>query len=189
MIGSVFLNGLKKKYPDLVIEDLDLNKMNLPEVFGGSVDAKYTFMAGGSPNEESMKSWNQIAGYATEFLKADFYLISTPMWNFSIPYKLKQYIDIIMQAGILFSFSATGVEGLAKNKKMVVVTARGSDYGPSSHMSQFDFQEPYLRAIFGFGGITDITFLHVQPLDYSPEVAAAMMEQAVSSAESMASNF
>jgi len=185
-VANQFLATLKGKYPDLIVENLDLNSMNLPEVVGGSVDAKYTFMAGGMPNEESMKAWNEVSRYSTEFVQADIYLISTPMWNFSIPYKLKQYIDIIMQAGTMFKFTATGVEGLAKDKKMFVISSRGSDYSPGTPMNQFDFQEPYLRSIFGFGGITDVSFLNIQALDYSPEITEANLEKAYKDAQELA---
>ena len=109
-------------------------------------------------------------------------------WNFSVPYKLKHYIDVIMQPGILFKFTATGVEGLTKNKKMICITTRGSDYGANSPMHVFDHQESYLRSIFGFAGITDVSFINAQPLDYTPDLAAMMMAQATNSAVELASS-
>jgi len=185
-VSTELLNTLKEKYPKLEILDLDLFESNLPEVFGGSINAKYAFMSGGGPDEKDLKSWNEIARYSKEFLAADVYLISSPMWNFSIPYKLKQYIDIIMQAGILFSFTEKGVEGLAKNKKMFCVTSRGNDYSEGSGMNIFDFLEPYLRAIFGFSGITDITFINAQPMDFTPAITDASLEKAKGEARSLA---
>ncbi len=185
-VSTEFLNTLKGKYPGLIVRDLDLFKENLPEVLGGSVDAKYAFMSGGVPEEDSMKSWNEIARYSKEFLAADIYLISSPMWNFTIPYKLKQYIDIIMQAGILFSFTVNGVEGLAKNKKMICVTSRGNDYSNGSGMNEFDLQEPYLRTVFGFTGITDISFINAQPMDFTPDITSASLEKAKAEARTLA---
>jgi len=185
-VASELLDSLKIKYPDLKVKKLDLFTMNLPEVFGGSVDAKYAFINGVMPNDDAMVAWNEITRYSQEFAEADIYLIATPMWNFSIPYKLKQYIDIIMQAGTLFRFTEYGVEGLAKNKKMFCVTSRGNDYSAGGVMHQFDFQEPYLRSIFGFAGITDISFINAQPLDMDPGVAAASVEKAISEAKIIA---
>jgi len=187
-VSAEFLKTLKAKYPQLEIQDLDLFKMNLPEVLGGVVDAKYAFMSGGVPNEDAMKSWEEISRYAKDFVAADIYLISSPMWNFSIPYKLKQYIDIIMQAGILFSFTEKGVVGLATNKKMYCITSRGNDYSEGTGMNQFDFQEPYLRSIFGFTGITDISFINAQPMDYTPGITDANLEKARGEARLLASN-
>lgn len=178
-VSTELLNSLKREYPDLEVQELDLFKMKLPEVLGGSIDAKYAFMSGKLPNENAMAAWNEIARYAQEFADADIYLITSPMWNFSIPYKLKQYIDIIMQAGILFNFTAEGVIGLAKNKKMYCVTTRGNDYSEGSVMKQLDFQEPYLRAIFGFTGITDVSFINAQPMDINPEITKSSLESAM----------
>jgi FMN-dependent NADH-azoreductase len=187
-ISAEFLNTLKGKYPQLEIQDLDLFKMNLPEVYGGSIDAKYAFMSGGMPDENVMNSWDEIARYAKEFVAADYYLISTPMWNFSVPYKLKQYIDIIMQAGILFSFTEKGVVGLATNKKMFCITSRGNDYSEATGMKQFDLLEPYLRSIFGFTGITDISFINAQPMDFAPGITEASLEKARGEARQLASD-
>lgn len=110
------------------------------------------------------------------------------MWNFGIPYILKHYIDVIMQAGILFSFTESGVQGMALNKKMFCITSRGSDYSPGSYMHSFDFQEPYLRAIFGLAGIQDVSFLHAQPLDMAPGITQDAMQKALEEARNMANN-
>ncbi len=187
-VSNEFLNTLKAKYPNLVIEDLDLFKVKLPEVYGSAVDAKYALMSGGSLNEQSKKSWDQISEFSGNFLAHDAYLISSPMWNFNIPYKLKHYIDVIMQAGILFSFTENGVEGFAKNKKMFCITSRGNDYSPGSQMQQFDFQEPYLRSIFGLAGIYDISFINAQAMDFAPGITEANLIKAREEAKILAEN-
>ncbi|HAZ09910.1 MAG TPA: ACP phosphodiesterase, partial [Candidatus Omnitrophica bacterium] len=87
-----------------------------------------------------------------------------PMWNFSIPYYLKHYIDVILQPKYLFRYTEKGAEGLVKNKRMVVITSRGGDYSPESPGHAYDYQEPYIRAVFGLTGITDITFINAQPM-------------------------
>ncbi len=185
-IAREFLQSLEKQYPDLVVQSLDLFKATLPELIGNTVDAKYTILSGGTLDEPSQHNWDSITAYAQAFLDFDAYLISSPMWNFAIPYRLKQYIDIIMQPGILFRFTETGVEGLVRNKKMYCITARGSDYSKDSHLYQFDFQEPYLRAIFGMVGIYDITFINAQPMDYTPELTELQLQRAKDDARSVA---
>jgi len=177
-VSSAFLSSLKANNPDILVDELDLFEVKLPEVCGGAIDAKYTLMSGGSLDEQSKNSWEKTLEFSSNFVTYDAYLISSPMWNFSIPYKLKHYIDVIMQAGILFSFTEKGVEGLVKNKKMFCVTSRGNDYSSGSQMQQYDFQEPYLRAIFGFAGIYDITFIHAQPMDFTPGITEANLNKA-----------
>jgi FMN-dependent NADH-azoreductase len=112
------------------------------------------------------------------------------MWNFSIPYKLKQYIDIIVQPKYLFRYTQDGgVEGLIKGKRMAVVASRGGDY-TTVPMSAMDYQEPYLRAVFGFCGLTEIDFVVAQPMDASGrEVQLSRLESARSGAEELGRGF
>lgn len=187
-VSTEFLKALKEKYPYLTIDELDLFQIRLPEVYGGAVDAKYALMSGGLLQEDNQSQWDEIENYSKNFLSYDAFLITCPMWNFTIPYKLKHYIDVIMQAGILFSFTENGVQGLAINKKMFCITSRGNDYSPGSAMHSFDFQEPYLRSIFGLAGIGDVTFINAQPLDFTPGITEAQLNQAVQDAVALAHN-
>lgn len=185
-VSREFLSSLKEKNPNLIIKDFDVFKENLPEVTGSAIDAKYALMQGGSLNEQTKKSWEEISKLSMDFLSYDYYLITSPMWNFSIPYKLKHYIDVIMQAGILFGYTEKGVEGLAKNKKMYCISSSGSDYNEGNPMHRFDFLEPYLRSIFGLIGIYDVTFIKAQPMDYDPAITQTKFDMAVDEAKVMA---
>src|SRR5664279_4609709 len=98
-------------------------------------------LSGKELSGKSKEAWKKIEAEITRFMAADVYLVSTPMWNFSIPYMLKHYIDVIVQPKYLFRYTASGVEGLAKNKKMLVIASRGGDYSPGSPSHLADFQE------------------------------------------------
>ena len=177
-VTDAFLSAFTKKHSDWVVQDLDLSKEKLPPLTVKPVDGKYVLLSDGDLSGELKEAWKEITLYIERFLSYDTYLISSPMWNFSIPYPLKHYIDIIIQPKYLFKYTANGVEGLVKNKKMVVITSRGGDYS-DSQMKQFDFQESYLRAIFGLVGITDITFINAQPMDaLGPEVQKKKIQEA-----------
>lgn len=105
------------------------------------------------------------------------------MWNFGIPYSLKHYIDIILQPKYLFKYTDKGPEGLVKNKKAVIISSRGGDYSAESPFHAYDLQEPYLRIVFGFIGINDITFINAQPMDaFGPEVQNKKIEEAKNTA-------
>ncbi|ESA38700.1 fmn-dependent nadh-azoreductase [Leptolyngbya sp. Heron Island J] len=97
-----------------------------------------------------------------ELLQADRYVFGVPMYNFSIPANFKAYIDQVVR--IHRTFNAAW-EGLLTNKKMLIVTSRGDSYGEGSALASYDFQEPYLRTVFGFIGITDITVFHAENLN------------------------
>jgi len=143
------------------------------------VGGKYRLLGGADLDEEQRASWAAIIAYIEQFRAADLVVLSTPMWNFSIPYRLKHYIDIIVQPRYLFKYTAQGAVGLADKTRMVVIAARGSDYPPDSQAATFDYQEPYLRTIFGFVGITDITFVKAEPLDaLGPDVTAQVLKRA-----------
>lgn len=185
-ISNKFLAEIKAKNSELEVVTLDLSETVLPTISSEMTEAKYVIMQGGELSEQGKLEWAKISKLSNEFLSYDFYLISSPMWNFTIPYHLKHYIDVIMQPGILFQYTANGVEGLVKNKKMFCITTRGGDYSNGTYMSQFDFQEPYLRSIFGMAGIVDISFINAQPMDYSPELTQLNLGQAMENASSLA---
>lgn len=108
------------------------------------------------------------------------------MWNFSIPYVLKYYIDCIVQPGFLFKYSETGtIIPLVLGRKMICVTSRGSNYS-ADPMKSFDFQEPYLRAIFGFIGVSDIDFVNAEPMDMSPVWRESAVSAATDRAQALA---
>lgn len=177
-ISNQFISTLKEKHPLLEVDNFDLHQEDFPEVTDTSVAAKYMLVSGSNLTPEAATAWEVIGTHAKRFLDADMYLITCPMWNFSIPYKLKHYLDLIIQPGHLFTFTENGVEGLVKGKKMICITSSGSDYSEGSPMHSLDFVKPYLRAIFGFVGITDIEFIQAQPLDYGPDLAKIKIEEA-----------
>lgn len=166
LVADAFFRELMEAAPGCSIETLDLFADDLPKVAGANIEAKYTLMTGTPLNPVLAQSWAQIEALIQRFLSADVHVMSVPMWNFSIPYTLKYFIDAVVQPGYLFRYNESGVpEGLVHGKKMVVITSRGADYSAESAYHAFDFMEPYLRAIFGFVGIYDIDFVYAQPTD------------------------
>lgn len=189
-ISNAFLEAMHAKYPDLEVDVIDLFNQDLPSVAGDNINSKYTLMAGQSLDKRHLESWNQIETVIEHFLAADIYLISAPMWNLGIPYTLKYYIDTIVQPGYLFKYDEQGqLVQLVLNKKMLCVTSRGADYSEQSPMHSYDFQEPYLRAIFGFVGITDIHFINAQPMDVTPQLRQAAIVDALEKARNLVNQF
>ena len=100
-----------------------------------------------------------------ELKAADLLVIGAPMYNFGIPSTLKAWFDYVLRAGVTFSYSDAGPEGLLKGKRAIVVLTRGGLYseGPAQLM---DAQEPHLRTLLGFIGITDVTFIRAEKLAF-----------------------
>ena len=176
-VSASFLSAFTKSHADWKIDTLNLFDEKLPELTVKSISGKYALLSGKDLTGDLKDSWKEIIKEIERFTSADAYLVSAPMWNFSIPYRLKHYIDIIFQPKYLFQYTAKGPEGLLKNRKMIVITSRGGDYRSESARG-VDFQEPYLRTIFGFVGIKDITFINAQPMDMGPERQAEELEKA-----------
>lgn len=186
VVSNAFLENFKKKFPGCLIDELNVATQTLPPLSIKVVNGKYILLSQKELSRELKAAWEEIVLHIERFLLADAYLISIPMWNFGIPYTLKHYIDIIVQPKYLFRYTDKGVEGLVKNKKMIIVASRGGDYSQEM-MAKFDFQESYLRTVFGFVGITDINFVVAQPMDaLGPQVKKQKIEEAQAAARKIA---
>ncbi len=184
-VAGAFMEAFQESHSDFVYEELNLAKAELPSLGQKRVDGKYLLLDGKNLYGGIKESWAEILRLIEQFLSADVYLVSTPMWNFHIPYMLKHYIDLIVQPKYLFRYTDAGPEGLAKNKKMVVAASRGGNYD-AEKTKHFDFQEPYLRAIFGFVGIVDIEFVIAQPMDQEIELQKERLSEAMEKAKRIA---
>lgn len=110
-----------------------------------------------------------------QFLDADVLVIGAPMYNFGIPSTLKAWIDRVAVAGRTFRYTEKGPQGLAGGKRVIVASGRGGIHSGAPT----DFQEPYLRQVFGFLGIADVEFVRAEGVAYSPQhrveaIAAAL---------------
>lgn len=133
----------------------------------------------GAPIDESLLR-DVASGEAAldEFLSADVIVVGAPMYNFGIPSQLKAWIDRLAVAGKTFRYGALGPEGLCGGKKLIVASSRGGIFSAGSPTAAFDFQETYLRALFGFLGITDVTFVRAEGVAMGPDMRAKSIDAA-----------
>ncbi len=104
-----------------------------------------------------------------QFLAADVIVVGAPTYNFTIPTQLKAWIDRIIVAGKTFAYTETGAAGLAGGRRLVIVNTRGGVYAEGSPYRSAEHAETYLRAMFGFIGITEIEFIIAEGIRVSPE--------------------
>jgi len=183
VVAIAYLEAYKAAHPEDVVETLNLWQVSLPSFDGAMIEAKYAVLHGQAHTTEQAEAWKTVSDMAATFASADRYLISVPMWNFSLPYKVKHYFDIIIQPGLTFSFSpATGYTGLVTGKKAVVVYARGGAYGPGTGAEAYDLQTKTLSGLLGFIGVTDQQSILVEPMlagrDTVDKAVLAACEQA-----------
>jgi FMN-dependent NADH-azoreductase len=105
-----------------------------------------------------------------EVVAADVIVIASGMVNFSLASGLKTWFDYLMRAGVTFRYSEKGPEGLVTGKKAYLVTARGGVYSEGP-LKAIDFQEPYLRQLLAFIGVTDVEAIAVEGVAFGPEAA------------------
>jgi FMN-dependent NADH-azoreductase len=184
-ISNAFLESFKSSHPEWLIDELDLASEDLPSLSIKLVSGKYVLLEGKDLHGYLKDAWAEILQHINRFKSADLYLVSSPMWNFHIPYMLKHYIDLLVQPKYLFHYKKDGsVEGLIQGKKMVVISTRGGQYGGA--MQKFDHQESYLRAIFGFVGIEAIDFIKAEPMDMGIELQKKNILEAEAKARELA---
>lgn len=163
-LANAYLETLKGENPDLVIDTLDLWQETLPEFDGDKTAAKMTFFGVGQMDEPRQSAWDQVVEITSRFSSADAYVLSVPMWNGGIPYKLKQYIDIITQPGLLFGFDpAAGYSGLLEGKAAYVFYTAGV-YGPGAS-AEFgaDHHSTYLAWWLDLIGVKEVETVRFQP--------------------------
>jgi len=127
------------------------------------------------------------AAYIDDLYAADIIVIGAPMYNFSVPAQLKAWIDRVCVAGRTFQYTATGPVGLLpKGKKAFVASTRGGVYSGDSPAAFMDHQEPYLQAVLGFMGVSDVSVVRAEGLNMGEDIRAAALAQAAAYIEALA---
>jgi FMN-dependent NADH-azoreductase len=162
-LSAAVVARLREQHPEVEVAYRDLAAQTLPH---------FTPVLA-----ESHPCVQRNAEILDEFLAADVVVIGAPMYNFGIPSQLKAWIDRIMIAGKTFRYTEKGPEGLAGGRQVIVASSRGGIYseGPAAAV---DFQETYLRHVFGFIGVDDLEFVRAEGLNLGAEKREAAMTRA-----------
>jgi len=173
-VANELVEGLRPRAAS--VRERHLTPENMPHIDMAAL------AAGGTPAEKRSAAQNRAAALSDEIIAeveaVDTVVIAAPMYNFTIPSTLKAWLDHLARAGRTFRYTENGPVGLLCGKKVYVVLSRGGFYGEGSAGAAVNFQEPYLRTIFGFVGITDITFVSVEGQAVGPAPAAEGLAKA-----------
>ena len=175
-VARSVVGDLEAMYPDATVVVRNLAKDPPPHVGQAFVSA---VSAAGQPlTPEQSKALAFSDGLIDELTAADVLVLAVPMHNFGIPSTLKSWLDHVVRAGRTFSYSYEGPEGLLKGKRAILVLASGGVYsdGPAK---PHDFQEPYLRTILGFIGITHVDVVRVEGIAMSAEGPEKALSSAI----------
>lgn len=169
-LSAYFITALREKYPNLRVIHRDVGHHPPPFISDAWAGAAF---AKGDLNDPAMKGVLHYSDeLVTELISCDCLVIASPMHNFNISASLKAWIDQIVRTDMTFKVTEKGTEPLLKNIKTLVVTSRGGFVAGTS----YDFQEPYLKTILGFIGITDVTFIHTEGVNSSDEERERAMD-------------
>ncbi|HET9375757.1 MAG TPA: FMN-dependent NADH-azoreductase [Chthoniobacterales bacterium] len=135
----------------------DLGHNHVPLMSENFIAAAYTPPDALSPQlREALAISNDLIG---ELETANEYVFGVPMYNFSVPAAFKAYIDQIVRVGRTFAVDESGYKGLVLGKKATIITSSGGTYRSGSPAAPCNLQEPWIRSILGFIGVTDIEFV------------------------------
>jgi FMN-dependent NADH-azoreductase len=186
-LAKAFLDATRK--PDDEIDLLNVWEEELPTFSGLAAQSRYNVMMARPSSPEEQEAFDKVIGLVERLKAADKVVVATGMWNFSVPYRLKHWIDLVVQPGLTFGFDPTrGYHGLLTGRPLQLLLASGGDY-TAAPMSQADFLTPYLREVFGFLGFEDIRVVTALCTVYPPEVSGPAIEAALKAATEAGERF
>jgi FMN-dependent NADH-azoreductase len=183
-LGRDFLAAWRAAHPAGQVVVRDIGREPPPFVTEAWIEGAFS-----PPDQQTAGAREAIAvsnRYVDELLAADQLVITTPVYNLSLPAALKAWIDQVVRAGRTFTKSASGFEGLAKGKRALVIVASGSDFRPASPGGAYNFLEPYLRAVLGFMGIADVQFVYAHSLAAGESASTQAVTEAQAALDQLA---
>ena len=156
-IARAFLHEYAQRNPDHEIRELNVFDDPAPAFGHDAAIAKFAPLFGEARTKAGEKAWADVQAIVADFDRADKVLLSCPMWNYSIPWALKAYLDNLMQPRLTFGYDPKTMQhvGLLRNRPLQMILTRSS-VAPG-HFG--DFQLPYLRFFFDMIGIRDMRVL------------------------------
>jgi FMN-dependent NADH-azoreductase len=174
-LTAEFAEQLRRREPGAQIVRRDIGRAPIPHLTEETVD---TIRGGPAETQAAAAALALSDTLVAELQSADLIVIGAPMYNFGMPSTLKAWFDHVLRARVTFRYNESGPEGLLKNKRAIVIESRAGFYseGPGAAM---DHQEPHIRTLLGFVGITDVTYVRAEKLAFGPEAADAAIAAAI----------
>lgn len=170
---DVITNKLTAKYADAVVTNRDIAYDNLPFV---NQDMLGGYFAQEALTPEQVEATATSTKLTQELIATDVIVLGAPIYNFTVPASFKAYIDLVSRAGLTFKYSEQGLPiGLLNNKKIYVVIASGG----IAVGSDYDFCGSYIKHIFAFLGLTDVTIIAADELMMGAEAKLQKVEATI----------
>jgi FMN-dependent NADH-azoreductase len=189
-LRDAFVRAYLRKHPGATHLEVDLavTADELPALDEWDIDAKFQIAYGdGHLDDAQARRWSALTELTDQLHLADVVLVTSPMWNFTVPWALKRWIDCVVQGRLTFEYQNGEYRGLLKGRRAVLLATRDGDFGEGTPFGALDFQIPYLKTVLGFMGLDPIDVVIAQPLmAHGPEAGAAALEGAMLQAQKLA---
>ena len=176
-LGRSVVEKIQEKYPDSLVKERDLTKEPVPFLENVHIDAFFTPAENRTPEQTAISQYSE--NLISELQEADVIVIESPMYNFSVPATLRAYFDQTSRAGFTFSYGENGPKGLLNNKKLYVAFSSGNIYSEGPYQS-YDSNVPYVKNVFGFYGVTDVSVFRAEGLSI-PGIMENALEKGIAS--------
>lgn len=176
-LGRSVVEKIKEKYPDSLVKERDLTKEPIQFLENVHIDAFFTPAENRTPEQAAISQYSE--NLISELQEADVIVIESPMYNFSVPATLRAYFDQTSRAGFTFSYDKNGPKGLLNNKKLYVAFSSGNIYSEGPYQS-YDSNVPYVKNVFGFYGVTDVSVFRAEGLSI-PGIMENALEKGIES--------
>ncbi|MFV3307495.1 FMN-dependent NADH-azoreductase [Pseudomonas sp. NY15181] len=170
LIDSFLAERMAKGHQDEV-KVRDLANLDLPVLDSELFHA----LRGAEQSSERIRQAVALSDQLIAELKgSDLLLIGAPMYNLNVPTPLKNWFDLVARSRMTFRYTETYPMGLVEGVKAIAFSSRGG-----VHVGQdTDAVTPYLRAVLGLMGITDVKFVYAEGLDIKPHGVVAGLANA-----------
>jgi FMN-dependent NADH-azoreductase len=185
---ETFLKTYKKANPQDSITELDLYNIELPYYGNIAITGLYKLSQGVETSPEELKAAEIVSRYLDQFLEADKIVFAFPMWNFTVPAPLITYISYLMQSGKTFKYTAEGPVGLAADKKVALLNARGGVYS-TEQMAPMEMSLNYVKTAISLWGILNPEVVVIEGHSQYPERAKEIVEAGLRKTAELASHF
>lgn len=174
-LGNAVVKRIQEKYPDAVVKERDLTKHLVPVLEEKHINTFFSPAESHSPEQAEINEYS--IGLISELQEADIIVIDSPMYNFSVPTTIKAYFDFTSRAGYTFKYDENGPKGLLNDKKLYIAFTSGNIYSEGPYQI-YDSNVPYIKNIFGFYGVTDVSVFRAEGLAI-PGIMETSLEKAI----------
>ncbi|XOW50133.1 NAD(P)H-dependent oxidoreductase [Staphylococcus haemolyticus] len=149
-LKNLFLDKYKTTFPNEEIEELNLYDINVPCIEGDQLLNVWNKQSlGESLSDDETKIADMSAFLLNQFKANHRIVILTPLHNFNITSRLKDYIDNIMIARETFKYTEDGSVGLMTDDyKALLLQASGGVYTNDDRYTPLEFSYYYLKEMF-----------------------------------------